>query len=80
MVDSEFKVWLIEVNTNPAIDDCSPMLKAMIPRMLDDAFKLTIDKIFSNRIIDNADPFPVLHFKDHENMWENLGDFKEGIN
>ena len=50
MVDSAFKVWLIEVNTNPAIDDCSPMLKAMIPRMLDDAFKLTIDKIFNNKL------------------------------
>jgi len=51
MVDSQFKVWLIEVNTNPAIDDCSPMLKAMIPRMLDDGFKLTLDKIFNNKMI-----------------------------
>lgn len=50
MVDSQFKVWLIEVNTNPAIDDCSPMLKTMIPRMLDDAFKLTLDKIFNNKL------------------------------
>ncbi len=54
MVDSQFKLWLIEVNTNPAIDDCSPMLKAMIPRMLDDAFKLTIDKIFNNKPNDNV--------------------------
>lgn len=69
MVDSQFKVWLIEVNTNPAIDDCSPMLKAMIPRMLDDAFKLTLDKIFNNKLCDNADPFPVRNHKDEENMW-----------
>lgn len=80
MVDSQFKAWLIEVNTNPAIDDCSPMLKAMIPRMLDDAFKLTIDKIFNNKLCENVEPFPVQNYKDDENMWEGLGDFREGIN
>ena len=51
MVDSAFKVWLIEVNTNPAIDDCSTVLKAMIPRMLDDGFKLSFDKIFHNKLL-----------------------------
>lgn len=80
MVDSQWKTWLIEVNTNPAIDDCSPMLKAMIPRMLDDAFKLTIDKIFNNSLNDNVETFSVPNFKDEENMWELLGDFKEGVN
>jgi hypothetical protein len=80
MVDSQFKLWLIEVNTNPAIDDCSPMLKAMIPRMLDDAFKLTIDKIFNNKLNDNVETFSVPNYKDDESMWELLGDFKEGIN
>ncbi len=80
MVDSQFKTWLIEVNTNPAIDDCSPMLKAMIPRMLDDAFKLTIDKIFNNKLCENIQNFSVPNYKDDENMWELLGDFKEGIN
>lgn len=64
MVDSQFKVWLIEVNTNPAIDDSSPMLKAMIPRMLDDAFKLTIDRIFNNKLKENAESFPVPNYKD----------------
>jgi D-alanine-D-alanine ligase-like ATP-grasp enzyme len=54
MVDAQFKVWLIEVNTNPAIEDCSLVLKAMIPRMLDDGFKLSFDKIFNNKLIENA--------------------------
>ncbi len=56
------------------------MLKAMIPRMLDDAFKLTIDKLFNNKLNDNVETFSVPNYKDDENMWELLGDFKEGIN
>ena len=48
--------------------------------MLDDAFKLTIDKIFNNKIKPNLPIFSVPQFSDLENMWELLGDFKEGIN
>lgn len=48
MVDEkECKPWLIEVNTNPCIEESSPLLEQLIPRMLDDAFNLTIDKIFN---------------------------------
>lgn len=39
------KPWLIEVNTNPCIEESSELLKSYIPRMLNDAFKLTIDQI-----------------------------------
>lgn len=43
MIDAEGSVWLIEVNTNPCIEESSPILQKLIPRMLDDAFKMTID-------------------------------------
>ena len=46
MVDNDLTVWLIEVNTNPCLDESSSILKAILPRMLDDAFKLTIDRDF----------------------------------
>jgi len=61
MIDADFKVWLIEVNTNPCLEESSPILEELLPRMLgnflyfcnisnyikkDDAFSLTIDKIF----------------------------------
>lgn len=49
IIDDQFKVWLIEVNTNPCIEESSPILQVLLPRMLDDAFKLTIDKIFPRR-------------------------------
>lgn len=46
MVDADFTVWLIECNTNPCIEESSQLLKVLLPRMLDDAFKLTLDKQF----------------------------------
>lgn len=43
IVDDLLNMWLIEVNTNPCIEESSPLLKMIIPRMINDAFKLTID-------------------------------------
>ena len=46
MLDSDLKCWLIEVNTNPCLEESSPLLRMLLPRMIDDLLKLTIDKIF----------------------------------
>lgn len=46
MIDTEMKVWFIEANSNPAITTGNSFLDQLIPRMLDDAFKLTVDKAF----------------------------------
>lgn len=46
MIDETGHPWLIEVNTNPCLEESSKLLKILIPRMLDDAFKLTIDALF----------------------------------
>ena len=34
IVDSELKTWLIEVNTNPCIEESSGLLKMLVPRMI----------------------------------------------
>ena len=34
MIDNNLDVWLIEVNTNPCLEESSPLLKCLIPRML----------------------------------------------
>jgi hypothetical protein len=47
MLDSDFNVWLIEANTNPCIEESSKLLEVLLPRMIDDLFKLTIDNVFS---------------------------------
>ena len=46
LVDSEYESWLIEVNTNPCLEESSPLLEVLIPRMINDALKLTIDQVF----------------------------------
>lgn len=46
ILDSDHEVWLIEVNTNPCIEESSPLLACYLPRMIDDAFKLTLDVLF----------------------------------
>ena len=46
LVDSDFESWLIEVNTNPCLEESSPLLSQLVPRMINDSLRLTIDKIF----------------------------------
>ena len=46
MIDEELTPWLIEVNTNPCLEETSALLRTLLPRMMDDAFKLTLDVCF----------------------------------
>ena len=72
ILDEDFNVWLIEVNTNPCLEESSALLKALIPRMVDDAFKLTLDRLFPPLIQHSALPkkkHPVKGYNDDENMW-----------
>ena len=46
IIDEKINVWLIEINTNPCIEESSPLLKQYLYRMIDDSLKLTLDKIF----------------------------------
>ena len=34
IIDSESRMWLIEVNTNPCIEESSHLLRMLLPRML----------------------------------------------
>ena len=46
ILDADLNVWLIEANTNPCLEESSKLLEVLLPRMIDDMFKLSIDKIF----------------------------------
>jgi hypothetical protein len=46
MIDQKNGVWLIEANTNPALSTGNSFLDQLIPRMLDDAWKITLDRQF----------------------------------
>ena len=77
MFDIEYKPYLLEINTNPGLEISSPLIEMLIPRLIDDAFKLTIDKIFliNQDNLENMkkNPLKVGGYDDDENMWELLG-------
>ena len=49
MMDKDFNLFLIEINTNPGLEESSPWIKTIVPRMLDDALRLTIDQLFETK-------------------------------
>ena len=49
LIDNNLGTWLVEVNTNPCYDEPSSILKMFIPRMMNDALKLTIDICFGTK-------------------------------
>lgn len=67
MIDSEFKVWLIEVNTNPCLELSCSYLAKLIPEMLENAFKIALDPIFP----------PQLEHKKFKNWVEDLNFFNK---
>lgn len=34
ILDAEFNVWIIEVNSNPCIEESNALLASLVPRML----------------------------------------------
>jgi hypothetical protein len=68
MIDDEFKLYLIEVNTNPCLELSAPLLARLIPNMLENAFKLAVDPLFpppegySSKKAFLGDPCPENHF------------------
>lgn len=71
ILDREGGAWLLEANVNPCLETSSPLLEKLIPRMLDDAFKLTIDKTYRCNI-DPSIAFPVNGLTDAESIWDGL--------
>jgi hypothetical protein len=46
MIDDEFKVYLIECNTNPCLELPCPLLTRVISELLDNSFRVAIDPLF----------------------------------
>lgn len=46
MIESDFQVKLIECNTNPSLEVCSPLLARIVPELLDNSFRIALDPLF----------------------------------
>jgi len=81
ILDINYKPFLLEINTNPGYEESSPLIKMLVPRMIDDAMKLTIDKEFettykTDDIINERNEkntkisnYNVEGYSSEENMW-----------
>lgn len=76
--DENMNPYLLEVNTNPGLEESSSLIKMLVPRMIDDAFRLTIDDLFYteyyNAYAKNTNeslqsPFEVDGYDSNENLW-----------
>ena len=47
---NNFATRVIEVNTNPALDEPNETLKSYLPRMVNDMFKIVLDPLFCPNI------------------------------
>jgi hypothetical protein len=72
ILDENYKPYLLEINTNPGLEISSPLINQLLPRMIDDAFKLTIDDDFSasSDFIKQESKFPVDYHSNNENLWD----------
>ena len=46
MLDEDFKVYLIEVNTNPCIETECPLLSRVITEMIDSGLRIALDPLY----------------------------------
>lgn len=49
IIDENLNMYLIEVNTNPCLEESNQLLKNLLPRMLDDMFNIVMDPLFYNK-------------------------------
>ena len=60
MIDENFKVWLIEVNTNPCLALSSSLLARIIPTMIENAFRFIYSLDYFRLSIDPIYPPPAI--------------------
>jgi hypothetical protein len=46
LIDEDFRIWLIEVNTNPYFGIANEYIADLLPKMIDDMAKIVIDPIY----------------------------------
>ena len=81
IIDNKFNPWILEINDNPGLEISSKLISKLIPRMIDDALRLTIDKFFETKydleVIDEKtgkykSKYKLDGYNDEENIFEFL--------
>ena len=51
LLDEDFRIWLIEINTNPFLGTPNKYMEELVPKLMDDLLKLVVDPILKPRIV-----------------------------
>lgn len=65
-------IRLIEVNTNPCLEQPNKLLTMLIPRMLDDMLKIVLDPVFNTEPNGRNCVYPVDGYENDDNLWESI--------
>jgi hypothetical protein len=60
MVDENFNTWLIEANTNPALNDKTSWGKEISPKVLDETLHICVDSIFNKKYKEKLEWFELI--------------------
>jgi len=87
ILDQNLRPWLLEINDNPGLCNSSPLIGKLIPRMLDDAFRITLDVIFNTKYSEETyindkyvSRFKIEDYDDDENLWDYICKLEKGEN
>ena len=46
LIDEDFRIWLIEVNTNPYFGVPNAFIAGLLPKMMDDLLDIVLDPVY----------------------------------
>ena len=62
MIDEDFRIWLIEVNSNPYLGIPTKYIGKLLPQMIEDLFQIVLDPIIkSKKLSDRKNKFELLY-------------------
>ena len=80
IIDQKYNPWILEINDNPGLEISSELISHLIPRMIDDAIRLTVDKVFPTEydkevISEDGNHYKSKFYLEGFNNEENVFDF-----
>ena len=54
LIDEDFRLWLIEVNTNPYFGVPNTFIAELLPKMMDDLLALVVDPVIPPKTIPDS--------------------------
>ncbi len=53
MIDEDFRIYLIEVNTNPCLETSCPLLARIISELVENSLRIAFDPLFYHTLVNN---------------------------